>query len=51
MFGEEPGETYEEWKRQQKGKGRVKREEPLNQFSDSSSNFGSYRFPLGYHPA
>jgi hypothetical protein len=45
MFGEEPDEANDEWKRQQKGKRRIKREEPLNQFSDRSSNFGHCRFP------
>lgn len=41
MFGEEPGETNEEWKGEQEGKGRLKSEEPLNRFPDGFSNVGS----------
>ena len=41
VLREKPGETNHEWESEQEGKGRVKREEPLNKFPDAFCSFGS----------
>ena len=45
IFGEEPNASNDEWKGQQKGKRRGKRENPAIQFSEGFSSFGHIDSP------